>query len=132
VGVALLPLSFWILHNYREKVNNLVNEEFSRLLGTKEITKFAKMVQQKKVTFTMVSDFYKQFEDAYEPKPMLRRSWIYLLTSGILFIVSSIFGSINIALVPDIIGFELMALGLFLMIVSILVVMELENRLSKG
>jgi hypothetical protein len=130
VGVALLPLSFGVIRYYRAGVNKLVNDEFSRLLKTKEISKFAKLTEQKKVTFTMVSDFYKQFLDANEPRFMLKRGWYFLLVSGVLFIISSIVGSVDFAF-SDVIGGEFLLLGLALLIIAIAAIVQLENRLGR-
>jgi hypothetical protein len=128
VGVALLSLSFGVLRYYKEKVSKLVNNEFSRLLGTKEILKFSEKIKKKQVTFEMVTDFYEQFVKANQPNLMLRRSWRYLLVSGVLFISASIVGCFDFPLV-DFLGYELLAMGFFVLINALSNLVKLESKL---
>jgi hypothetical protein len=128
VGVALLSLSFGVLRYYKEKVSKLVNNEFSRLLGTKEILKFSEKIKKKQVTFEMVTDFYEQFVKANQPNLMLRRSWRYLLVSGVLFISASIVGCFDFPLV-DFLGYELLAMGFFVLINALYNLVKLESKL---
>jgi hypothetical protein len=128
VGVALLSLSFGVLRYYKEKVSKLVNNEFSRLLGTKEILKFSEKIKKKQVTFEMVTDFYEQFVKANQPNLMLRRSWRYLLVSGVLFISASIAGCFDFPLV-DFLGYELLAMGFFVLINALSNLVKLESKL---
>lgn len=128
VGVALFSLSFVTLRYYKEKVKKLVSNEFSRLLGTKEISKFSDKIKKKQVTFKMVTDFYEQFVNANQPNLMLRRSWRYLLISGILFISASIVGCFDFPLV-DFISYELLGMGFLIMIFAISNLIKLESKL---
>jgi hypothetical protein len=128
VGVALLSLSFVVLRYYKSKVNKLVNEEFSHLLRSRDISKFTKKIEQKKVTFQMVSDFYQQFLQANAPSFMLERAWRCLLLSGALFILSSVTGSIDVIPI-DIIAYQCLASGFFILFVSFYYLVQLENRL---
>lgn len=85
VGVALLPLAFVVLRYYKDKVDRAVSDRISKILVKKEVTAFVKKIKEKKLTFRMVSDFYKQFYEANQPARMLKFTWRGLLISGVFF-----------------------------------------------
>jgi len=129
VGVVLLPLSLAILRYYKTKVRSHVNDAFSKLLSSKGISRFTKKVDEKKVTFEMISDFYQQFSDANYPNIMFAFAWKSIILSGVFFIFSSLVGSIDVGIFAEFFSFQFLGVGATFLIIGIYLLVKLEGKL---
>jgi hypothetical protein len=126
IGVALLPLSLGALRYYKDKVDEVVSDQISEILGGKKISDFIKKIKERKLTFRMVSDFYKEFHKANFPARLLRGIFRELLMSGVFFISTAIAVGVDNAFF-EFLSYQTLAMGFALLVMSMIDFFRLEK-----
>jgi len=126
IGVALLPLSLGALRYYKDKIDEAVSERTSEILVDKKVTGFIKKIKERKLTFSMVSDFYKEFHRANFPERLLRGIFRELLLSSIFFISTSIIVGVDNALL-ELLSYQTLIMGFGLLVMAIIDFFRLEK-----